>query len=118
MLEVRPDFPRQYILNLTAGRQLFCTYINDFYIGSLMCSHRAAFRVQANMRVEMMSHIMKIPVGIIETEGTGKIRKDITESSAATETYLAHNLPDKVVSVATPVCLIGMLAFLTGDWGL
>lgn len=23
VLEVRPDFPRQYILNLTAGRQLF-----------------------------------------------------------------------------------------------
>lgn len=119
VLEVRPDFSKAvHIKSYGWQAVIFALTSMIFYIGSLMCSHRAAFRVQANMRVEMMSHIMKIPVGIIETEGTGKIRKDITESSAATETYLAHNLPDKVVSVATPVCLIGMLAFLTGDWGL
>lgn len=117
VLEVRPDFSKAvHIKSYGWQAVIFALTSMIFYIGSLMCSHRAAFRVQANMRVEMMSHIMKIPVGIIETEGTGKIRKDITESSAATETYLAHNLPDKVVSVATPVCLIGMLAFF--DWRL
>ena len=117
VLEVRPDFSKAvHIKSYGWQAVVFSLTSMIFYIGSLMCSHRAAFRVQANMRVEMMSHIMKIPVGIIETEGTGKIRKDITESSAATETYLAHNLPDKVVSVVTPVCLIGMLAFF--DWRL
>lgn len=117
VLEVRPDFSKAvHIKSYGWQAVIFALTSMIFYIGSLMCSHRAAFRVQANMRVEMMSHIMKIPVGIIETEGTGKIRKDITESSAATETYLAHNLPDKVVSVVTPVCLIGMLAFF--DWRL
>lgn len=117
VLEVRPDFSKAvHIKSYGWQAVVFALTSMLFYIGSLMCSHRAAFRVQANMRVEMMSHIMKIPVGIIETEGTGKIRKDITESSAATETYLAHNLPDKVVSVVTPVCLIGMLAFF--DWRL
>lgn len=117
VLEVRPDFSKAvHIKSYGWQAVIFSLTSMIFYIGSLMCSHRAAFRVQANMRVEMMSHIMKIPVGIIETEGTGKIRKDITESSAATETYLAHNLPDKVVSVVTPVCLMGMLAFF--DWRL
>lgn len=117
VLEVRPDFSKAvHIKSYGWQAVIFSLTSMIFYIGSLMCSHRAAFRVQANMRVEMMSHIMKIPVGIIETEGTGKIRKDITESSAATETYLAHNLPDKVVSVVTPLCLLGMLAFF--DWRL
>lgn len=117
VLEVRPDFSKAvHIKSYGWQAVIFSLTSMIFYIGSLMCSHRAAFRVQANMRVEMMSHIMKIPVGIIETEGTGKIRKDIIESSAATETYLAHNLPDKVVSVVTPVCLMGMLAFF--DWRL
>lgn len=68
-----------------------------------MCSHIAAFHVQAQMRTAMMNHIMTLPLGYIESEGTGKIRKIVTDSSAATETYLAHTLPDKAVSKATPI---------------
>lgn len=86
------------------------------YIATLMCSHLAAFRVQANMRCVMMKHIMKLPLGYIEKEGSGKIRKVVLDSSAATETYLAHNLPDKAVSAATPVGLIVMM--LLFDWRL
>ena len=86
------------------------------YIAGLMCSHMAAFRVQASMRTIMMEHIMKLPMGFIESEGSGKIRKIVIDSSAATETYLAHNLPDKAVSVATPVGLIALL--LVFDWRL
>lgn len=80
-----------------------------FYIGALMCSHIAAFHVQAVMREKMMAHIMKLPLGYIESEGSGKIRKIVMDSSAATETYLAHNLPDKAVSVATPIGLLVLL---------
>ena len=86
------------------------------YIAALMCSHKAAFRVQANMRVRMMEHIMKLPLGYVEVEGTGKIRKVVNDSSAATETFLAHNLPDKYVSYATPVGLITMM--MVFDWRL
>lgn len=87
-----------------------------FYIVALMCSHKAAFRVQANLRIKMMEHIMKLPLGYVEAEGTGKIRKIVTDSTAATETYLAHNLPDKAVSYATPVGLLAMM--LVFDWRL
>ena len=91
---------------------IFALLAMVFYIAALMCSHKAAFRVQANMRISMMKHIMKLPLGYVETEGTGKIRKIVTDSSAATETFLAHNLPDKAVSYATPVgLLVMMLAF-------
>ena len=40
----------------------------------------------------------------------------MTDSTAATETYLAHNLPDKAVSYATPVGLLAMM--LVFDWRL
>lgn len=86
------------------------------YIAALMCSHAAAFRVQANMRTAMMNHIMQLPLGYVEAQGTGKIRRVVNESSAATETFLAHNLPDKAVSYATPVGLLVMM--LTFDWRL
>ncbi len=87
-----------------------------FYIVALMCSHIAAFHVQASMRTAMMEHIMTLPLGYIESEGSGKIRKIVMDSSAATETYLAHNLPDKAVSVATPIGLLILMAVF--DWRL
>ncbi len=86
------------------------------YIVALLCSHIAAFHVQASMRTIMMEHIMKLPLGCIESEGSGKIRKIVTDSSAATETYLAHNLPDKAVSAATPAGLLILMAVF--DWRL
>ena len=86
------------------------------YIIALMCSHISAFHVQASMRTIMMEHIMTLPLGYIESEGSGKIRKIVTDSSAATETYLAHNLPDKAVSAVTPVGLL-ILMFVF-DWRL
>ena len=117
ILEVRPDFADATHIK-TYGWQAvgFALFAMVVYIAALMCSHIAAFRVQANMRTAMMEHIMKLPLGYVEIEGTGKLRKVVNDSSAATETFLAHNLPDKVVSVATPVgLLVVMFVF---DWRL
>ena len=86
------------------------------YVGSLMCSHVAAFHVQAEMRSQMMHHIVTLPMGFMDSEGSGKIRKIINESSEATETYLAHQLPDQTGAYATPVGLLVLL--LVFDWRL
>ena len=59
------------------------------YVMSLLCSHLSAFRIASNMRKEAMHHVMKLPMGYLSKEGSGKIRKIIDESSASTETYLA-----------------------------
>ena len=117
ILEVRPNFSEAVNIGRYGWQAVGSALLSMvFYIAALMCSHKAAFRVQANMRIGMMKHIMKLPLGYVEAEGTGKIRKIVTDSSAATETFLAHNLPDKAVSYATPVgLLIMMMAF---DWRL
>ena len=86
------------------------------YIAALICSHLAAFRVQANMRTKAMHHIVTLPMGFMSGSGSGKVRKIVYESSAATETYLAHQLPDKANALATPVGLIVLL--LVFDWRL
>lgn len=117
ILEVRPDFSKATHITSYGWQAVgFALLSMAFYIAALMCSHKAAFRVQANMRMKMMEHIMRLPLGYVEAEGTGKIRKVVTESSAATETFLAHNLPDKVISKATPVGLLVMMAVF--DWRL
>ena len=68
------------------------------------------------MRSEMMHHIVTLPLGFMDSEGSGKIRKTVNECSAATEAYLAHQLPDQAGAYATPVGLLVLL--LVFDWRL
>lgn len=119
VLEVRPNYSEAvHIKEYGWMAVAFALIAMVIYIAALMCSHKAAFRVQVNMRTAMMNHIMKLPLGYVESEGTGKIRKIVADSSAATETYLAHNLPDKVVSFATPVGLLAMMMVFDYRLGL
>ncbi len=119
VLEVRPNYSEAvHIKEYGWIAVAFALIAMVIYIAALMCSHKAAFRVQVNMRTAMMNHIMKLPLGYVESEGTGKIRKIVADSSAATETYLAHNLPDKVVSFATPVGLLAMMMVFDYRLGL
>ena len=54
------------------------------YVAALICSHLAAFRVQANIRMKAMHHIVTLPMGFMDSMGSGKARKTVYESSAAT----------------------------------
>ena len=117
VLAVAPDYSQAQNLKgygWAAGG--FARLSMIIYVGSLMCSHVAAFHVQAEMRSQMMHHIVTLPMGFMDSEGSGKIRKIVNESSAATETYLAHQLPDQTGAYATPVGLLVLL--LVFDWRL
>ena len=86
------------------------------YIAALMCSHMGAFRIATNLRLAVMEHIVRLPLGAAEQFGSGRLRKIVNESSAATETYLAHQLPDRAGAIATPCGLLVLL--LVFDWRL
>ena len=117
VIRVSPDFDRAQNLSAygwcAVGSAVLAMLI---YMGGLICSHLAAFHVQATMRSRLMRHIMSLPLGSMDKDGSGKVRKIINESSAATETYLAHQLPDKCVATATPIGLVVLL--LVFDWRL
>lgn len=88
------------------------------YIMALFCTHIAAFRVQANMRSSLMRRIITLPLGVFDEDGTGKIRRIVNDSTAATETYIAHNLPDKTVAAVTPVGLLVLVFAFNWKIGL
>lgn len=115
VLEVMPNFENAAgVVKNGVIAVVFAVLSMIIYIASLMCSHTSAFRVQANMRKQMMHKIVQLPLGEIEKFGSGKLRKIVNDCSGATETYLAHQLPDMVGSVVTP---IGLLIFLIAfDW--
>ena len=117
VLAVAPDFSQaQNLVRNGWMAVLFAVIAVLVYIAALMCSHMGAFRIATNLRLAAMEHIVKLPLGAAERFGSGRLRKIVNESSAATETYLAHQLPDRAGAIATP-CGLLVLLFLF-DWRL
>lgn len=117
VFETTPDFGNAKNLIFNGWMAVLFAVIGYLlYIAALMCSHMAAFRVATNMRKDVLSHLVKLPLGYVEEAGSGRLRKIINDSTAASETYLAHQLPDKAVAVATPIGLIALLFIF--DWKL
>ena len=93
-----------------AWQAVILTVLSLFvYIAALFCTHIAAFRVQANMRSRLMRRIITLPLGVFDEDGTGKIRRIVNDSTTATETFIAHNVPDKVVAAVTPIGLMVLI---------
>ena len=117
VIETSPDFGNSKNLIFNGWMAVLFAVIGYLlYIAALMYSHMAAFRVATNMRKDVLSHLVKLPLGYVEEAGSGRLRKIINDSTAASETYLAHQLPDKAVAVATPIGLIALLFIF--DWKL
>lgn len=117
LIEVNPDFSKATDIAAN-GMAAVIWAIGSMlvYICALMCSHLGAFRIAANLRIDAITHITKLPIGVIEKAGSGKLRKTIDEAPAATEAYLAHQLPDKAGSIATPAVMLVFLFIF--DWRL
>ena len=64
VLEVAPNFSQAQ--NLTGNgwmAVLFSVIFVLIYIAGLMCSHKGAFRIATNLRIQTMEHIVRLPLG-------------------------------------------------------
>ena len=119
VIEVAPDFSQATNIVFNGWLAVvFAVASIIVYFGALMCSHLSAFRIAGNMRKRTMQHISELPLGFIGEAGSGKVRRIVNDSSAATETFLAHQLPDMAGAVATPVGMIIMLFLFDWRFGL
>ena len=117
VIEVAPHY--ELAVNITHYgwmAVLFAVLAMLIYIAGLMCSHLSAFRVATNLRLTMTRHIATLPLGAIEEFGSGRLRRTISETAGAAETYLAHQLPDQAKAMATIAGLLTLL--LAFDWRL
>ena len=117
VLEVSPNFSEATNIVNNGIWAVFFAFLSFLvYTGGLLCSHIAAFRIATNMRIDLTEHIAKLPLGFVDSFGSGRLRKIVNDSTGAAETYLAHRLPDKYAAIATPLGLLAML--LIFDWRL
>ncbi|MDO4355182.1 MAG: ABC transporter ATP-binding protein [Clostridia bacterium] len=84
------------------------------YFVALMCTHLAAFRTARNMRAAAATHLVDVPLGYFSANESGRLRKQIDDNAGMTETLLAHELPDAVGAIVTPLAAIALLFVF--DW--
>jgi ATP-binding cassette subfamily B protein IrtA len=85
------------------------------YIGG-MCSHIAAFNILYELRVRLVDHVAKVPMGYHTKTATGELKKIIEVSVEKIEKFIAHQLPDLVSAIMIPLLIVGYLCWL--DWRL
>ena len=110
VLNASPDFASaQNLPHYGMMAVIYAVLSFIIYIGALLCSHLSAFIIATNMRIEITDHLARLPLGFTDSFGSGRLRKIINDSTGATETYLAHQLPDKYGAIATPIGLLVLL---------
>lgn len=86
------------------------------YFLGLIFSHISAFRTAKNMKSMALHHLVKLPLGYFSNQTSGRLRRIIDESADMTEGFLAHQLPDLIGALITPIAAIVLM--FTFDWRL
>lgn len=87
-----------------------------FYGFALMFSHFTAFNLMANLRIRLIKHLGELPLGFHITNPSGKLRKIIEKNAENTENFVAHQLPDTIQAIMTPIAFLASMLYF--DWRL
>ena len=88
------------------------------YLAALLCAHSAAFDAEYNLKLQIVEHLGRIPLGRLEELGTGRVGKVMDESVGAIEGFLAHSLPDTAAAFTAPVAIVVLLFVFDWRFGL
>ena len=88
------------------------------YLAALLCAHSAAFDAEYNLKLQIVEHLGRIPLGRLEAIGTGRVGKVMDESVGAIEGFLAHSLPDMAAAFTAPVAIVVLLFVFDWRFGL
>lgn len=83
---------------------------------SAMCSHIAAFEILYEIRMDILNHLSRVPMGYFNKKSSGQIIKIIDLSVEKMESFIAHQIPDIVSAIAFP--LIYIVLMVTIHWKL
>ncbi|MDO4285591.1 MAG: ABC transporter ATP-binding protein [Eubacteriales bacterium] len=87
-----------------------------FYVYGLSLSHEAAYHTLENLRISLQGKLEQLPLGAIQEQGVGVIKKMFIDDIEAVELPLAHALPEGIANLAVP--LLVYLAMFLADWKL
>jgi ABC-type multidrug transport system, ATPase and permease components len=87
-----------------------------FYIWGLSLSHESAFHTLKNLRISLQGKMEKLPLGTIQEQGVGAVKKMFIDDIESMELMLAHALPEGLTNFAVPAIVFIAMFFV--DWKL
>ena len=86
------------------------------YVKGLDLSHESAYHTLMNLRISLQGKLEKQPLGAIQENGVGSLKKMFIDDIESIELLLAHALPEGVANIAVPVFVFIAMFFV--DWKL
>lgn len=120
-------FAAKIVRNMVAGHREFAVYVpfliamagamianNLFHKISTGLSHAATFQVLASLRKALADKLYRLPLGVVDDEGTGRLKDIMVEKVDQVEPTLAHVIPEVTGNVF--VSLLGIIYIFVLDW--
>jgi ATP-binding cassette subfamily B protein len=87
-----------------------------FNAAGIRQAHRAAYRSLADLRMDIINHLKKLPLGFFQRRKSGELTNIVGHDVEQIEIYLAHTQPE-IIATTLAASLIAALMFVT-DWRL
>jgi ATP-binding cassette subfamily B protein len=87
-----------------------------FYAVGLWKAHEAAYKSLADLRLNIVSHMKKLPIGFFQKRKAGDLANIVNHDVEQIEVYLAHTQPEMIATTLVAVLIAGII--FIADWGL
>ena len=104
------------ILGVGATMVLFALFHGIFYGTSIWRAHRSAYNALTRLRLRIISHLQRLPLGFFQERKVGDLVNIINHDVEQIEIYLAHGLPEILSATLFPALLWVIVMVL--DWRL
>jgi ATP-binding cassette subfamily B protein len=110
------EITRERIGQIGAGIVILQIIKAVFCAMGLWRAHRAAYRSLADLRLDIISHLKKLPLGFFQKRMTGDLTNIIGHDVEQIEIYLAHTQPE-IIATTLIAGIITAIMFIV-DWRL
>jgi ATP-binding cassette subfamily B protein len=84
------------------------------YAVSLIVSHLAAYEALADIRLLLLEHLKRLPLGFFQKKSSGELTKIINRDVEQIELQLAHALPDTFATVSVSALILAAVFII--EW--
>nr|WP_092069250.1 ABC transporter ATP-binding protein [Dendrosporobacter quercicolus]NSL47409.1 ABC transporter ATP-binding protein [Dendrosporobacter quercicolus DSM 1736]SDL88377.1 ATP-binding cassette, subfamily B [Dendrosporobacter quercicolus] len=108
--------PMSTVLWLVGTTAVAAVAYGGFGFASSSLSHRAAYNILYELRVQLMEKLSRLPAGYFTGTTQGALKKVVQDDVEQIEEFIAHNIADTVSAIALPVFTLAYLFIM--DWRL
>jgi ATP-binding cassette subfamily B protein len=107
---------RERIWRIGAGIAVLQIAKALFYAVGLWRAHHAAYKSLADLRLSIINHLKKLPLGFFQRHTAGDLTNIVGHDVEQIEIYLAHTQPE-IIATTLVAAIIAILMFVV-DWRL